>query len=211
MQRIMEGLASEHPYETRAQRGPEWRFLMKNNMMVGALVLGCAGFVGVAGAQSSCNMPGMSGGMGGDKTVVMDASKSDYTEITFSKLALQKATNPKVKAYAQKMITDHEQLDQEMQPVASKLGVTPVTSLDAEHQQLYDQLNQMSGTDFDKTYMQDMDTDHHKALSELKAAEPTIQDKQLKPIAKKAVKVVAMHTEMADKMVKSMGGTVAGM
>jgi putative membrane protein len=181
-----------------------------NKMTMGAVVLCCAGMVGAAGAQS-CNMPGMAGGMGGDKGVVMDASKSDYTEITFSQLALQKATDPKVKSYAQKMITDHQQLEQEMKPVADKLGVTPVTSLDSEHQQLYDQLNQMSGADFDKAYMQDMDQDHHKALTTLKAAEPTIQDKQLKPIAKKAVKVVAMHTEMADKMVKSMGGTVSGM
>lgn len=181
-----------------------------NKMTMGAVVLCCAGMVGVAGAQS-CNMPGMSGDMTGDKGVVMMASKSDYTEITFSQLALQKASDPKVKSYAQKMITDHQQLEQEMQPVASKLGVTPVTSLDDKHQQLYDQLNQMSGTDFDKAYMQDMDQDHHMALNSLKTAEPTIQDKQLKPIAKKAVKVVAMHTEMADKMVKSMGGTVSGM
>jgi putative membrane protein len=177
-------------------------------LTMGAVVLCCAGVVGAAGAQS-CNMPGMSGGMTGDKGVVTEASKSDYTEITFSQLALQKATNPKVKAYAQKMITDHNQLEAEMKPVADKLGVTPVTSLDAKHQQLYDQLNAMSGADFDKTYMQDMDQDHHMALDTLKSAEPTIQDKQLKPIAKKAVKVVAMHTEMADKMVKSMGGTPA--
>src|SRR5579875_1805407 len=62
--------------QTGPSRPLEWRYLMKK-MMMGALVLSCTGLVGVAGAQNSCNMPGMSGGMGGDKGVVMEASKSD--------------------------------------------------------------------------------------------------------------------------------------
>ncbi|HLI77482.1 MAG TPA: DUF4142 domain-containing protein, partial [Acidobacteriaceae bacterium] len=146
-----------------------------------------------------------------DKQFVMQASLGDYTEITFSQLALQKSTNPKVKAYAQKMITDHNQLETEMKPVADKLGVTPATALDSQHQQLYDQLNGLSGADFDKQYISDMDTDHHKTLDAFKAEEASTQDKQLKPIVKKGEKVVAMHTTMADKLTTSMGGTAAGM
>lgn len=186
-------------------------------MMMGAVVLGCAGVLGmgaVAADAQSCNGmsgKGMSPTMSQDKDFVTQASLSDYTEITFSQLAVQKASNSKVKAYAQKMISDHNQLETEMKPVADKLGVTPATALDSQHQQLYDQLNQLSGADFDKQYMSDMDTDHHKSLDAFKAEESSTQDKQLKPIVKKGEKVVAMHTEMADKMSKTMGGTTSGM
>ena len=181
-------------------------------MMMSAAFFGCAGVLGVTAVAQSCNgsMAGMAG-MGQDKQFVMQASLGDYTEITFSQLALQKSTNSKVKAYAQKMITDHNQLEAEMKPVADKMGVTPATALDAQHQQLYDQLNQLSGADFDKQYMSDMDTDHHKTLDLFKTEESSTQDKQLKPIVKKGEKVVAQHTEMADKMTKSMGGTASGM
>ena len=98
-----------------------------------------------------------------------------------------------------------------MKPVADKMGVAPATALDAQHQQLYDQLNQLSGADFDKQYMSDMDTDHHKTLDAFKTEESTTQDKQLKPIVKKGEKVVAQHTAMADKMSTAMGGSKTGM
>ena len=146
-----------------------------------------------------------------DKQFVMQASLGDYTEITFSQLALQKSSNAQVKAYAQKMVTDHQKLEAEMKPVADKLNVTPATALDSDHQQLYDQLGQQSGTAFDKQYMMDMDKDHHKTLDAFKAEETSTQDNQLKQIVKKGEKVVAQHTMMADKMVTKMGGTATGM
>ncbi len=183
-------------------------------MMMSAVVLGCAGVLSLGASAQTCNGmsgKGMSPTMSQDKDFVTQASLSDYTEITFSQLALQKSTNSKVKAYAQKMITDHNQLEAEMKPGADKLGVTPATALDSQHQQLYDQLNQLSGAAFDKQYMMDMDTDHHKSLDAFKAEESSTQDKQLKPVVKKGEKVVAQHTEMADKMTKAMGGTAAGM
>ena len=168
-----------------------------------AVALGLASVAGVAGAQAT------SPTADADKTFVQNAALSDYTEITFSQLAVTKATNPKVKAYAQKMITDHQALEAKMKPEADKLGVTPPTALDSTHQQLYDQLNQASGADFDKQYMTAMDQDHHKALDLFKQEESTTQDKELKPIVKGGEKVVAQHTTMADKMVTGMGGTPA--
>lgn len=139
-----------------------------------------------------------------DKDFLMKASQSDFTEMKFSQLALQKATNPKVKAYAQKMIDDHTKLEAEMKPFADKLGVTPVTELDAEHQQKYDALNQMSGMDFDKTYMTGMAQDHHVALDLFKSEEKSASDPSMKPVVAKGEKVVAMHTKMADMAVEKM-------
>ncbi len=113
---------------------------MKMKMMCG-LAMGCAMVMGasIASAQGQ--------GSDQDKQFLMTASQSDYNEIHLSQLAAQKSQNAQVKAFAQKMITDHTKLDQEMLPFAQKMGVTPVSSLDAQHQQIYDQLNQLSGAD----------------------------------------------------------------
>ncbi len=172
---------------------------MKN---VCAIVVGCASVMGAASMQAQ--------GADQDKQFLMTASQSDYTEMTFSKLALQKSSNPQVKAYAQKMIDDHTKLEQEMKPIADQMSVTPPTTLDSMHQQKYDQLSSLSGMDFDKQYMSDMDTDHHASLDSFKTEETTTTNAQLKPVVKKGEKVVAQHTVMADKMVKKMGGTSAG-
>ncbi len=146
-----------------------------------------------------------------DKQFLMTAAQSDYTEMTFSKLALQKSSNPQVKMYAQKMIDDHTKLEQQMKPIADQMGVTPPTSLDSSHQQQYDQLSSLSGMDFDKQYMSAMDTDHHASLDSFKSEESSTTNAQLKPMVKKGEKVVNQHTVMADKMMKKMGSTSAGM
>ena len=181
--------------------------------MMGTMALGCAALLGpfLAGAQTG--MSGSTGSMGGmkmgsdqDKQFLTQAGLSDYTEITFSQLALQKSTDPQVKAYAQKMVTDHQMLETKMKPFADQMGVAPATALDSDHQQKYDALNQLSGADFDKQYMSAMDTDHHKSLDAFKTEETSTQDKQLKPTVKQGEKVVAQHTAMADKMMKKMGG-----
>ena len=175
---------------------------MKVAMSAAVLGMGLVAAMGASTARAQSDQ---------DKQFLMTASQSDYTEMTFSKLALQKSTNPQVKQYAQKMITDHTKLEAEMKPFADKMGVTPVTTLDADHQQKYDQLSSMSGTDFDKGYMSAMDTDHHKSLDNFKSELSSTQDPSFKKVVAKGEKVVAQHTEMADKMSTKMGGTANGM
>ena len=170
--------------------------------MISVLALSCT-LLGTAAmhAQSSTQ--------DADKTFLTTAAQSDFTEIKFSQLALDKGSNPRVKQYAQKMITDHNQLESEMKPFADKFGVTPPTSLDSDHQSKYDALSQMSGADFDKQYMTDMDADHHTSLDLFKQEESSTADPSFKKTVAKGEKVVAQHTMMADKAVKMMGGTPA--
>ena len=146
-----------------------------------------------------------------DKQFIMTASQGDLTEITLSKLALSKTMSSPVKAYAQKMIRDHTKLEAEMKPYADQMGVPPATALNDEHQQMLTQLQGLSGADFDKQYMSDMDTSHHATLDAFKSELSTTTDAQLKPTVRKGEKVVAQHTAMADKLSKQLGGTTAGM
>ncbi|WP_419804921.1 DUF4142 domain-containing protein [Terriglobus sp.] len=182
-------------------RAPPKEILMKNTTIC-VLALGCT-LLGTAAvhAQSSTQ--------DADKTFLTTASQSDFTEIKFSQLAQEKATNPRVKAYAQKMITDHNQLEADMKPYAEKWGLTPPTALDSDHQSKYDALSAMSGADFDKQYMMDMDADHHTSLDLFKQEQSSTTDTAFKQKVNKGEKVVAQHTMMADKAVKMMGGTPA--
>ena len=145
-----------------------------------------------------------------DKQFLMMASQGDLTEITLSKLALTKTSNPQVKAYAQGMITDHDKLETNMKPFADQMGVPPAAELSAEHQQLLDQLQGLSGADFDKQYMSDMDTSHHATLDAFKSELSTTTNAPLKATVAKGEKVVAQHTMMADRLSKKLGGATAG-
>lgn len=167
------------------------------------VVLGCAAMVSTAAMQAQ--------GTDADKQFIMTASQSDLTEMTLSHLALTKTANPQVKAYAQKMIKDHTKLEADMKPFAKQMDVPRATALNADHQAMLDQLQGLSGADFDKQYMSDMDTSHHATLDAFQTELSTTTDAQLKPTVAKGEKVVANHTTVADKLSKQLGGTSTGM
>jgi putative membrane protein len=135
-----------------------------------------------------------------DKQFLMTASESDLTEIKLSQLAMQKSSSTKVKDFAGKMISDHTTLEEKMKPYADKWGVTPATSLNADHQAEYDKLNGLSGDEFDKEFFNAMAMSHHMALDAFKSELASTQDMKFKKTVSAGEKVVAQHTAMADKM-----------
>lgn len=170
------------------------------------VILGCASLAGASAMHAQGTMQGTDQ----DKQFLTTAALSDFTEIKFSQLAVQKSTNSQVKTFAQKMIDDHTKLEAEMKPFADKWGVTPPTALDADHQTKFDQLSSMSGADFDKQYMSDMTTDHQTALDAFKSEESSTTLPKFKATVAKGEKVVEKHLEMAKKDGAKMGA-MAGM
>ncbi len=141
-----------------------------------------------------------------DKAFISEAAVGGLKEIQFSQLALQKSGNDRVKTYAQKMITDHTQLNNDMMPFAQQAGITPPTQLKSKDQAEYDQLSKLSGDTFDKKYILAMVKDHHQDLKEFRAEEATATDPNFKTTVQNGEKVVKEHSDMADKMAGKQGG-----
>jgi len=127
-------------------------------------------------------------------------SEADLAETKLSQLALDKSTDPAVRAFAQKMIADHGTLDQNLKPFDDKYSVTPVVALDSEDQATFDKLNGLSGKAFDKAYVAAMDNAHHAALTIFVDEQSTGTDKELHAIVSPATQTVQMHVKMADKL-----------
>ncbi len=139
-----------------------------------------------------------------DKKFVATAAQSDQNEMALSKVAEDKATNPAVKAYAKKMISEHTKMTDSMKPYAEKWGVTPATGPDEEHQKEIDKLNGLSGKDFDKEYIDDMVTDHTKALSAFTTEAKDTKDSQFRATVIKGKTAVAAHKNMAYDLKKKL-------
>lgn len=139
-----------------------------------------------------------------DKQFLAKASQSDVNEIKLSQLAEQKASNPAVKAFAKKMVSEHEKLSASMKPFASSWGVTPPTDLDDDHKQEYSKLSGLSGADFDKEYMEQMVSDHTKALDAFTSEAKDTKDAKFKAAVLKGKTVVAAHKNMAYDLEKKL-------
>jgi putative membrane protein len=168
---------------------------MKMKTMVCGAMLGCAAMLIAPRAKAQSE---------DDKKFLSMAAQSDQNEIALSKVASDKATNPAVKAFADKMVTEHRKMTESMKPFADQWGLTPPMSPDADHQKELDKLNGLSGNDFDKEYMDDMVTDHTKALSAFTKEAKDTKDTKFRTAVIKGKTAVAAHKNMAYDLKKKM-------
>ncbi len=159
--------------------------------------LGCAGLAISLSAHAAVTDQ--------DKQFLTKASQGGFDEIKISELAETKATDPRVKAFAHKMVVEHKALDMRMKPFAQAWQLTPPTGLDPDHQAEYDKLSGLSGAEFDKEYMNVMEKDHHDALDLFNEEAKTTTDAKFKVAVMHGQSMVAAHTHMADSLGAKLG------
>lgn len=145
-----------------------------------------------------------------DKEFLEKSSQGNVAEVELAKLALEKSHNEQVRTFAKRMIHDHEMLATKMKPFVLQTGLQPATSLNTEHQHLYNELKNLSGPEFDKQYVEAMDKDHHEDLKDFRDEVSSTQDPKLKQAVASGEKVIAEHTQMIDEISRKMGMNPAG-
>lgn len=139
-----------------------------------------------------------------DKQFLTNASQGNYDEIQLGKLAEQKASNPAVRSFGQRMVTDHTRLTEKMKPYADAWGIPAPTALSPDAQKEYDDLQGRSGNDFDKKYIDDMVSDHTKDLDAFTKEVKDTKDAKFKASVEQGKSVVAAHKNMAYDLKKKL-------
>jgi putative membrane protein len=139
-----------------------------------------------------------------DKKFLATAAQSDVNEIKLSQLAEEKASDPAVKAFAHKMVVEHKRMETSMKPFADAWALTPPAGLDDDHQKEYDKLNGLSGKDFDKEYIDEMVSDHAKALDAFTKEAKDTKDVKFRAAVLKGKTMVAAHKNMAYDLKKKL-------
>lgn len=160
--------------------------------------------------------PGMAGSTNGsdpnsqiqamkDKAFLHDAGQGGMAEVQLGQLASQKAASDEVKQFGQKMVADHTALNEEMKPIADKMGVRSATKLSKKDQAEYDKLNGLSGDEFDKEYLAYMVKDHHKDLQTFHTEASSVTDADLRAAVEKGMQVISQHTQIVDRLAAEKG------
>lgn len=148
---------------------------------------------GVTGGTSSAMAPE-------DKEFVSMAGMGGLAEVQMGNLALQKASNADVKAFAQRMVTDHSKANEELQQFATTKGVALPTELDGPPKDALEHLAALSGAEFDKAYMQHMVEDHQKDVAEFEKASTSAADTDLRAWAGRTVPTLHEHLSLAKEV-----------
>jgi putative membrane protein len=138
---------------------------------------------------------------GADLQFLQDAGQAGATEIAASKLALTRASDPKVRDFAQQMIVDHTKLSRNLDVLAKRHGITAPPASDTS---LIGSLQNLQGAEFDKAYIEKVALDGHQKAAELFRKESESgSDSALKAAASKALPVIGHHYAMARQLANS--------
>jgi putative membrane protein len=140
----------------------------------------------------------------GDTTFANQAAVGGMAEVELGQLAMEKASNTKVKDFASMMVNDHSKANEELKTIASTKNIMLPAGLDSEHAKIKETLTAKSGAEFDEAYVQAMVEGHQKTLALMEAGSQNNQDADLKAFAAKTAPVVKHHLEMIQKIQSEM-------
>lgn len=123
-------------------------------------------------------------------------------EIEAGKLAQQKATNPQVKEFAGMMVKDHTAASKEMRDLATSKNITLPDSMSSDHMDHVRELRDKTGADFDKAYMDRMESAHSDDVSRFEdvAEDDDYDDAEIKAFANKTLPKLRQHHDRAKQI-----------
>lgn len=147
-----------------------------------------------------------------DPEVAHVAVTANSIDINLAKFAQTRTHNAAVRAFAQRMITDHTTVNEQAAALAKKLGVTPVDNavsqaLQAGAKAARTKLEPLQAAAFDRAYM-DREAAYHQAVLDAldNVLIPTTDNAELKQLLTDVRPAFASHLDHA-KRVRGMLGT----
>jgi putative membrane protein len=138
-----------------------------------------------------------------EKSFVTEAAGGNLAEIKLGQLAAQKATDPKVKDFGNRMVNDHTKANNELKPIADAAGVKWPDHPPQDAQATYDKLSKLSGDQFDRQFVTEMVKDHQKVAQLYEQTLSKASDAQLKTYIQKTLPTVRSHLQHAESIEKS--------
>jgi putative membrane protein len=163
-----------------------------------------------AGRTDSAKTPTATpkGGMT-DSNIVALLDEANKADSAAGAVALKKATNANVKAFAKLMMSEHHALRVAGQDLAKTLGITPKPPerdpLAGYTRNEMDALQKTAkGPEFDQTYIDHEVSIHQAVLDFANQARVTTPTAELRDLIQKAVPVITKHLEQAQAIQKQL-------
>ena len=136
-----------------------------------------------------------------DQNFVDRAALGTGTEVELGRLASTRAASPAVRAFADRIITDHRQAHARLTRtersthIAAMLAPPPPNALTA-----------LSGPQFDRAFMQDQIKNHQEAIQLFQAEAQTGQDPRLRKYASDMLPMLYRNLQQAQAIAARLGG-----
>jgi putative membrane protein len=136
-----------------------------------------------------------------DASFLKNAAEGGLYEIQAGKIALDKATDPQVKAFAQKLIDDHTKANDELSQLATSKGLKLPTSPSLTEQAKLKTLEHWSQSGFDEHFAKGVGVSEHEDDVKTFQKESTeAKDADVKAFAAKTLPTLQEHLATARQL-----------
>jgi putative membrane protein len=135
-----------------------------------------------------------------DKDFMTTASISNTAEVSAATMAITKATNGVVLAYAQHMIAEHAMAQTDLKNLGTSVGFSVKDTIDPAHVAIAAQLSALSGEQFDSAYIYSQIFDHHATSANFQLEQTGGQHRDVKNYANTYRPHIESHLSRADSI-----------
>jgi putative membrane protein len=136
-----------------------------------------------------------------DRKFIQQAAEGGMFEVQVAQLAASKATDPNVKSFAEKLVKEHTEANNELVQLAnSKKVELPAAPPRAKRRDI-EQLGKRTGSEFDQAFVREVGIkDHEKDIKMFEKGSEKAKDPQLKAWIDKTLPHLREHLAMAQKL-----------
>lgn len=135
-------------------------------------------------------------------TFFVEIAEMELAEIEVAKLVEKRATNVEVKKFASMLVVAHTKSTLELQELATERQIALPTSLTDEGKEEFEKLNEKTGSDFDKKFINEVIEDHKKAIDKMEdASKNNDYEESIKGWSSTKIATLTSHLQEA-KMLK---------
>jgi putative membrane protein len=139
-----------------------------------------------------------------DTTFLNEAAQGGIAEVQMGQLAAERGGTAAVRRFGQQMVRDHTPVNQQLTQLAQAKQLSPPTTMDIAHQQLFDTLQGLRGRAFDRQYIQGQIDDHQAMVTLFQQEAQNGTDPEVKAFAASHLGVLQQHLRELEGM--SRGG-----
>ena len=156
-----------------------------------------------------------SGGVSSDSSFIRQTIRGNYTEVALARLAGSRATNAGVKDFAERMVSDHNDMNKEWVDLAQDNDMKVTVEFGPAGQQAMDRLEGLSGAAFDQAYMSEMIREHEQDLAAFQRMTNSARSSEVRQLSSTGASTVREHLTSAQQVgsqvgVSSTAGRVGG-
>lgn len=142
-----------------------------------------------------------------DQTFLEEATMGNMAEVNLGTLAVAKGTTPTIREFGRWMISTHSFANRELTTITARMhGENTPVKPNPKIEELMGKLQNMTGKEFDKAYLEALKQDHEEAVQKIAAEAKDGKDYLVKSFAANFEPAVKEHLAQVDVLLADLDG-----